>query len=538
MPEIAQKPLTDVPKNLDKALWDFLDGVHHNLSLLGGFKGTIANKGVTFGDITVNVEPGIVQIVSVTDIDDPAPELATLSSGTNGDLLIAAQADEYTVYSWRAATVVADSPYVLTGRGGGWIAVAGKYIQNDTSMNDLTASRLVETSAAKKLSSVAILAAYIGGTDKEITVTAVAGGRVVLSRPDEVTDEKMTINQELMLSPSATVAITAAGGITATKPVMHVQGSGGPIDITANPQIAAGTAGQLLILEGKSDTNTITLDNGNGLLIHGRAILGDDDIIVLYMGSTAWEEITRNFPEKEISWGFESPAATTGDFYFAGFYDHGAAADDFNPGITHGVANCSNAAHFFLVQAAGAGGGTDTVVRITGTTIDDQGNRTAAVNVDITVDDDGSAGDYYETDEKFLGQVSVTKLSGPDLLCNYGFAKYWDNNNTNYKITGVEAVWLASANDPDANIIAVHHQATGWTYNAGAPADHSANIADMRADHVTEVNLVNNENGAWKRDNLNVSIGGGNGEGFILHIVTTKNKAFEQGTFLLRVRPA
>src|SRR4029079_304424 len=55
--------------------------------------------------------------------------------------------------------------------------------------------------------------------------------------------------------------ITAAGGIAPAgkwEEVIFVQGNGGAIDITANPQIAAGTVvGQTLMLIGRSSTNTL-----------------------------------------------------------------------------------------------------------------------------------------------------------------------------------------------------------------------------------------------------------------------------------------
>ena len=51
MPDPSLKPLGDVPKNLDKALWDFLDKVKHNLAIISGQKGIHDSTGVTFGDL-------------------------------------------------------------------------------------------------------------------------------------------------------------------------------------------------------------------------------------------------------------------------------------------------------------------------------------------------------------------------------------------------------------------------------------------------------------------------------------------------------
>lgn len=610
MPEVDLRALPDVPRDLNKSLWDLLIAMHHNLLVLAGKKGTSANKAVMFRDLEPDTS---TQAVDVGNIDDPSPELSSRNSAREGSLLVAFQGNEFTIYSWSDTGYATNTPYIVAGDGGTWIAIAGKYISEDVHIEPLTALRLMSTDVDKKLVST-ILSAWISGianeieitdngdgtvtigivdplivskggtglstitdhgimvgsgtgavtplgvasngqipigsagadpvlatvtgTAKEIAVTN-APGSITLYRPDEVTDEKLTVNQELMLVPSSTINITAAGGITVTKPIMHIQGDGGAVTVTANPQIAAGTDGQWLSLQGKSDTNTVTLNTGNGLHLHGRAVIGNEDSLTLYYdGATSeWEERGRNFPESERSWPFKSPSGVSGTFYYGGYYSFGGSANDFNPSINFGTANLSYAAHGFLVQAAGAGGGTDTVIRFAGTSIDDEGNRTAADTEDLTVDDAGAAGTYYETTKKWIGQVSITKQSGPDLLCNYGFCKYWDNNNNAFRVVGIEVTWLGGANDGGANFGIRHHKGTGWTYNAGAAPTPPAYIADMNTDHNTEINIGNGINGAWKRSNLNTTVDGRNTEGTIFEVTTTANKAFDLGGILLRIRP-
>lgn len=234
---------------------------------------------------------------------------------------------------------------------------------------------------------------------------------------------------------------------------------------------------------------------------------------------------------------FSSKLGATGTTYSAGHYRYGGTDNDFNPGINFGTANGAYGDHIFLVAAAGASGGTDTVVRLNGTTMDDLGNRTTGVNVDLTLDDAGLAGAYYETTEKWVGLVTITKLSGPDLLCNYGGAKYWDDNNEDFKVEGVDVTWLGGANDTGANLILRHHKATGWTYNAGAEPTPPTAIAEMNSDYVTEVNIINGEEGAWKRTNLSTNVSGSGAEGLMLEIVTSANRSFEIGNFLIRVVP-
>lgn len=93
--------------------------------------------------------------------------------------------------------------------------------------------------------------------------------------------------------------ITAAGGITASvsaqSEIQYVQGSGGPINITANPQITVGTfAGQKLVLIGRNDTNTLTLEHGTGLALNGPCVLVADAVIGLVWDGTNWVEMFRN----------------------------------------------------------------------------------------------------------------------------------------------------------------------------------------------------------------------------------------------------
>ncbi len=357
-------------------------------------------------------------------------------------------------------------------------------------------------------------------------------------RFDFADDVKFDVN--VIFNPSSVQNITAAGGITVTNTIMQIQGSGGAIDITADPQIADGTDGQLLIIHGESDTDTVTIEGGTGVHLHGgKNILGEKDVMMLSYDATddEWEEITRNNTISEKSWSFSSPTGQGQIFYVGSHYDFGSTDNDFNPSITHGTANKSEAAHFFLVQAAGASGGVDTVIRINGTTINDSGSRSTGVDVDLTVDDAGAAGTYYETTEKWLGQVTISVLSGPDLLMNYGFTKYYDRHNTQFIILGFETTWLAGASDSNIEMQLFHHKTTGWTYNSGSTPTPPTPLAKLTDDHSTDDQTVKDENGAWKRDNLNTAIDGGNGEGIIIEITTTLGKTFQAGNFSLVVRP-
>lgn len=110
-----------------------------------------------------------------------------------------------------------------------------------------------------------------------------------------IEDPKAIVYEQLVYVPSSDTAITAAGGITVTKAIMRVAGDGGAIDITANPQIVAGTDGQVVIIQGTHDTNTVTLDDGTGLALSAQCVLAaQDNITLMYdSGDSEWIETSR-----------------------------------------------------------------------------------------------------------------------------------------------------------------------------------------------------------------------------------------------------
>lgn len=94
-------------------------------------------------------------------------------------------------------------------------------------------------------------------------------------------------------------SITAAGGITVSGTrdnLIYVTGDGGvPIDITANPQISDGAAdGQEACVRGRSNSATVILENGNGLVMNGPVELGADDEACFKWDTTDWVETGGN----------------------------------------------------------------------------------------------------------------------------------------------------------------------------------------------------------------------------------------------------
>lgn len=95
-------------------------------------------------------------------------------------------------------------------------------------------------------------------------------------------------------SPNSIAAGVAVVCGTSMRNLQFIQGSGGAVTMSANPQIADGTTvGKELILVGRSDTNTVTIANGNGMSLNGDITLGDDDVLSLVWDGTYWQEISR-----------------------------------------------------------------------------------------------------------------------------------------------------------------------------------------------------------------------------------------------------
>ena len=94
----------------------------------------------------------------------------------------------------------------------------------------------------------------------------------------------------------AVSSVVTANTITANAMIIRVQGTGNAIDLSSNPQISAGVAGQILYLVGEDDTNTVTIDDGNGVQTAAAAshALGDGDVLTLYYDDDAsvWREIS------------------------------------------------------------------------------------------------------------------------------------------------------------------------------------------------------------------------------------------------------
>lgn len=120
---------------------------------------------------------------------------------------------------------------------------------------------------------------------------------------------------------SSVLDINATDGITADQMgnfnILNIRSAtSGNCDITANPQIAAGRSGQIIILVGQSDTKTVQIDTGNGVYLQqnlSSVTLGLKDSIMLFYNAatTTWIQILPDATDLTITVGSSEPASPT-----------------------------------------------------------------------------------------------------------------------------------------------------------------------------------------------------------------------------------
>ncbi len=241
--------------------------------------------------------------------------------------------------------------------------------------------------------------------------------------------------------------------------------------------------------------------------------------------------------EHVVSFAFASVNVGTDTNFAGGYYEHGSAADDFSPQITHGTADNAYGAHVFIVVFAGDGAG-NTEITVGGTSWDpDTGTRTPGDSEVLTIIQSEAANTVHQTVKAWIGQVTLTKTAGNDVLCNYGLVDTWIHAHEDWSLEGFKVEWQGDGNDAGTNVVIYHHQPTGtnWTYNAAAPADPPM-LYDMHTDYNTEFETNNNIAGNYERHGLTDVILGSIGEGVIVAGLQTGSRPFGIATAALSVR--
>jgi hypothetical protein len=254
------------------------------------------------------------------------------------------------------------------------------------------------------------------------------------------------------------------------------------------------------------------------------------DVLKIYNGhawTSLWE--TAVGPTSFKSYSFNTHSVGAGSYYAAGYYEAPAAdanLDQASASQTLGTANNMYAAHVFIV--AGGAGVTDAgtiAIRVTGTSITDAGVRTGADTEDIVADFTTLAqDDYAESAKKFIGQVTISLVdtaggaTAYSIDVNYGWAKYEDFGNRDFKVTDFEVVGVSGAADTSFDVELLLHSDAGWTYSAAAFVPGGTVIASSKTISAPEDETTNNEYFAFKRAGLTQDVSGSDSEGIVVRV--------------------
>lgn len=234
------------------------------------------------------------------------------------------------------------------------------------------------------------------------------------------------------------------------------------------------------------------------------------------------------------SYTYRSRDPGSGIHYVGGFYD--ASATDANltnasPTITYGGNNHPYAAHAFIVSGGnGTTDGSDLVLTVSGTSINDAGVRVEADSQVIEVSaDDSVLNSYYETSKKWLGTATFTLSSTGGISFNYdfnyGYCKYEDMGNRKFTITDFECTGLPNRNDTGFDIELLYHKVVGWIYRATLFVPGTPALYQMTNIHSTESDLDVDKPFAFKLANQSHIIDGDNAEGVLIRITTGVNNS-------------
>lgn len=326
---------------------------------------------------------------------------------------------------------------------------------------------------------------------------------------------------------SAVEATISSGAITITEGHIKVDTEADATDDDLDT-ITSSDPGEILFLLPADDARTVRIRNG--------------------VGNIYLKHQTDSSP---FSFSSPSGAGAVTRYAGGGWYDFATADVTLDEGSltqTFGTSNVSYAAHASIISRVNGTVDTGTVsIVVSGTSIDDEGNRATGASETILADiTTAGINGYHETTKKWLGTITYTLTETVDnptaytIDFNYGFSKYEDFANQAFTVTGIQVAGEAGASDSGFNIILFHHSTSGWTYAATGFVPGGTQLANMNTDHSTEQDLSNAEPFAWKKTDLNTDVDGNNGEGVVVRIDTSSARAVESmsGIIWVHTQPA
>ncbi len=164
-----------------------------------------ADHVVRFGDLSATA----LQPTAVADIDNPT-ELGSYSGGAVGEPRLAyeigANADAFTLYLWDSAVGSgANSPYIVSGSSGFWIAGAGRYVSGDHTFHVLSSTETLDEYFVETAQD-GVLEAFVGSDDGGLNFSWGAGLVYVDGQVISVDAGNTTVTDDTRTLLYATVA--------------------------------------------------------------------------------------------------------------------------------------------------------------------------------------------------------------------------------------------------------------------------------------------------------------------------------------------
>jgi hypothetical protein len=97
-----------------------------------------------------------------------------------------------------------------------------------------------------------------------------------------------TLQGKLILPDSGVTPMAASGILSADRVYIRVAGNGAPVTLNATTPIAAGVAGQVVIIEGTDEAKAVSIPTGGNVKIDSPIVLGINDTVTLIYNGTNW----------------------------------------------------------------------------------------------------------------------------------------------------------------------------------------------------------------------------------------------------------
>jgi len=171
---------------------------------------------------------------------------------------------------------------------------ADNFIGNGSQLTGITVANIGNADTANT-ADFATSAGAATTADSATTATNLNGGTITNISSAQITG---SLEAKILGLGQSSTEVEADIGLTSLTSYMRIQGKNGPANISFSPQIELGSVpGQTLTIRGLSDTNTVTFEDGDGLVLDAGVSfeLGNKDILTFVYDSIdqVWIETGR-----------------------------------------------------------------------------------------------------------------------------------------------------------------------------------------------------------------------------------------------------